>query len=605
MVKHLLTLTAVLMLAVSAQARIIQPGENQVWWGYFNESDFSESDILIGTGSATALMAGIYIPANHDNLKGATIKSVRVYFGESVVSSLSGLRIWVSSTLPDKVDNADYVQVTLGTISAGANDFNLRTPYEIGSEGFYIGYYVKSTTGYFLRCGGSDAANSLWVGNPATNMSWSDLNGNGLGKLAFQILVEGGTFEANSATAEDFGENFVLLGESAKVPITITNKGENAITSISYTITSEDGSETPEETISIDPLAFNSSRAIDVEFPSGEEPRKSTTTFTITKVNGEPNAATNNSAKGTLITMTEMFAVKPVIEEFTGTWCGWCPRGIVGLEKVHETYGDQVVLIAAHNDDPMTITAYNSVVSAYADGFPASITDRRHSADPSFSSLKEVLSVAFNRIAPASIELAAEWETPEQKSVIFNTKTKFGYSDSNGKFAIAFVLTEDGMTGTGSNWAQANYYSGQSAGSDMAWWSRQGSSVTGVEFNHVAVAGWSVKSGVTNSVSSTIEAGIEQAYKYTGKIGTASLSLIQDKTKLKAVALLIDRNDGTIVNAVQTTIAEDATGINFASSKDDMPAAFYSIDGRKLSTAEKGINIVRMTDGTVKKVLVK
>ena len=50
MVKQLLTLIAALLLAVNSQAKSIEPGSNQIWWGYFNESDFEVGDNLIGTG---------------------------------------------------------------------------------------------------------------------------------------------------------------------------------------------------------------------------------------------------------------------------------------------------------------------------------------------------------------------------------------------------------------------------------------------------------------------------------------------------------------------------------------------------------------------------
>jgi hypothetical protein len=262
MMKHLLTMTAALLLAVSAQARIIEAGEGQTWWGYFNEGDFSTRESLLGTGSAMALMAGIYIPENHQSLKGATIKAVRVYVKGTVVSNLSDMKIWISKELPNKVDDADYVQSDLGTITADANDFSLTTPYEIGSEGFYIGYYVNSSTGYFLRCGGTDARNSFWVGNPTSNMSWQDLYGNGFGKLAFQILVDGAVFNDCCATAEDFGPSYVVQGEESTVPITLTNLGKQAITSISYTIATEGGGVTPERTLAVGNLAFNNSSVI-------------------------------------------------------------------------------------------------------------------------------------------------------------------------------------------------------------------------------------------------------------------------------------------------------------------------------------------------------
>ena len=610
MKKLLLIIAAAFMLAESAQARIINPSDGQVWWGYFNESDFETADYTVGTGQAMTLMAGIYIPAGHEQLGQATIAAVRVYFASSAVSSLSNLKIWISKELPDKIADADFTQTTLGTLTAGANDFKLRTPYEVGGEGFYIGYSVKSTTGYFIRCGGTDAPNAYWIGNPEAGMSWTDLNGNGLGKLAFQILVEGGNFQTNSATVEDFGLNMVLQGEEASVPITVKNMGANPIENISYTIATDGGEPAGETEVPLGSLSLGGSKTLSIPFPSDAETRKYQKTFTVTKVNGQPNAATNPSGTGFLITLKDKQPVTPVVEEFTGTWCGWCPRGTVGMEKVHETYGDQVVQIAAHNGDVMAISEYQPVIMTYAGGFPSSITDRQFEADPSFSGLKSAIAQAFSRVAPAAISLAAEWDSDEQQKVIFNTSTRFSFDDANGQYGIALVLVEDGLKGTASGWAQSNYYSGSGTG-DMAWWGSQGSSVTGLEYNHVAVAAWSPQSGIDGSVAETISASVKQQFSYTGDI--ASNTLIQDKSKLKAVAMLIDRTNGTIVNAAQADIMAHGTGIAaVASSGSNKAEAIYSVDGRqivngKLSNGKlpRGLNIVRMSDGTVRKVLVK
>ena len=596
-------LTAALMLAVFAQAKVITPEENQVWWGYFNESDFDVCDYTIGTGQAMTLMAAIYVPAGHEQLGNASVCGFRIYLSSSVVSSLSNLKFWISKELPNSATAASVKMTTLGTLTAGANDYKLRIPYEVNNEGFYVGYSVKSTTGYFIRSGGNDAPNSFFVGNPESGMDWSDLNGNGLGKLAFQILVEGGKFVTNSATVEDFGQNMVLQGQTASIPLKITNMGADPINTISYTIATEGGSTTEEKEISLNSLTLNGTKTVNIPFASDEETKKYQKTFTITQVNGKPNAAKENSAEGFLITLKEKHTVRPVIEEFTGTWCGWCPRGIVGMEKIHETYGDQVVQIAVHSGDVMAISAYNSILNTYASGYPSSIIDRRYETDPSFANLKSVLATAFSRVAPAAIELNAEWESTSQNKVVFNTTTHFSYNDDAAQYAIAFVLVEDGLKGTGSSWAQTNNYSGGGSGGDMAFWYKSGSSVSGIEYNHVAVAGWSVQNGVGGSVSQVIDVNTAQKYSYTGSI--SGNSLIQDKSKLKAIALLIDRLDGTIVNAAQSEIHEHGTAVSSVTADSNVPAARYTLDGRMLQTSQKGINIVRMNDGTVKKILVK
>ena len=604
MKKQLLMFTALLLLAAGVQARIITPAKNQVWWGYFSENDFSTADLTIGTGKAMTLMAAIYVPANHEQLGNANIIAARVYLASNVVSTLSGLKIWVSKTLPQKASDADVVLSTLGTLTAGANDFKLRSPYAVNNEGFYIGYSVKSTTGYFIRSGGKDAPNAFLVGNPEEGMAWTDLNGNGLGKLAFQILVQDGNFQDNCVTVDDFEQNVVVQGQQVNVPIKITNQGANDVSSISYTIGTEGGSTTEEKTVSVGPLALNDFTTLNIPFASDEQARKLQKTFTVTQVNGNPNTAKKSSGQGFLISVKKKQSVTPVIEEFTGTWCGWCPRGIVGMDKVHEAYGDQVVQIAAHSGDIMAISEYQPVINTYTEGYPNSITDRRYVADPSYSTLVATLNKAFARVAQGSIDLQAEWSSNFKTKVVFNTTTRFSYNDDDGQYGIAYLLVEDGLTGTGSNWSQTNYYSGQTVGGDMTWWCQAASTVTGITYNHVVVAGWEALNGVNGSVNPTIVADEEQEYSYSASI--SGKSLIQDKTKLKAVVLLIDRATGMIVNAAQSAIADFGTAVSTVQGAEKSAQRdVYDLSGRKLSVSQKGINIIRMNDGTVKKVLMK
>ena len=110
--------------------------------------------------------------------------------------------------------------------------------------------------------------------------------------------------------------------------------------------------------------------------------------------------------------------------------------------------------------------------------------------------------------------------------------------------------------------------------------------------------------GVNGSVNPTIVADEEQEYSYSASI--SGKSLIQDKTKLKAVVLLIDRATGMIVNAAQSAIADFGTAVSTVQGAEkNAQRDVYDLSGRKLSVSQKGINIIRMNDGTVKKVLMK
>ena len=607
--KRSLLLLVTLFVATIGNAEITVE-ENQMWWGYFDESNASNLpyDGHVGNSTKCTIDAAIHIPVSEEIVSGGSIKAIRLWLGNDISAISSTLRVWISTSLPDKTTTrADYKQtISRADIVGGLNEIVLDSAFVVNHRDIYVGYtFSISKKASPVMAYGNDMAEAFYYRlSSGTNYGdWTDYNGKGKGHLALQVLVEYDAIPTNCVTVADFGGAMLFKGKSTTLPITITNKGTNAVKSIAYTITSDQGEPSEETRKTFSTLAYNASKTFNIRFYADETHGKSIKTFTVTKVNDEPNTAYSNSGQGFIITLKEQMPVTPVIEEFTGTWCGWCPRGIVGMDKVHEAYGDQVVQIAAHAGDIMEISAYSDVINTYASGYPTSTTDRQFSADPSFSSLKNALNSSFNRVALGAIELSAEWETAEQKTVIFNTTTRFSFTDYKDQYAIAFVLVEDGLTGTGSSWAQQNYYSGQSTGGDMTWWNQQGSPVTGISFNHVAVAGWNVKNGVNGSVNPDIDADIEQKYSFKGSI--SGNSLIQDKTKLRAVALLIDRSTGNVENAAQSEIEDFATAISSASSNSEMPAAIYSLDGRNLPAVQKGINIIRMTDGTVKKVLVK
>ena len=64
--------------------------------------------------------------------------------------------------------------------------------------------------------------------------------------------------------------------------------------------------------------------------------------------NGNDNQATEKSTDITLSTLEHFIPRNVVVEEFTGTGCGWCPRGLVGMEKLRQTFGDRFIGIGIH-----------------------------------------------------------------------------------------------------------------------------------------------------------------------------------------------------------------------------------------------------------------
>lgn len=536
----------------------ITPGAGETWWGYFTDNDANAANFsAYGVNTLANYEAAIKIVKNDPIMGNATVKAMRLWLNSTTIPKITSLKIWVTKTLKLNAEGVLYVQdVDLSTLTAGANDIALNTPFAINNTVTYFGYTMTlSSQDYSIMNGGEYEPNTFFFRATAQQTNWSSVTNHG--KLALQLLGEGVNIPQNAAifTNKNLGTHNYQVGDEAVVPVTIKNKGENNITSVSYIITSNNdpSTATPEVTVPINNISNGATATFDVSFDTSE-PLRDTRTVTITKVNGQPNdaPAADCVASGQFTVVSFLFTRVPVIEEFTGTWCGWCPRGFVGMETAHEKFGDQVVLIAAHNGDPMEISDYNPVMSTVS-GFPDARANRATDFDPNPDAIESMINQSMLEVPVGMVQVTAQWNDEEMKTIKMDATSKFAFAEENTNYGIAFVLTEDGMKGTSSSWAQSNYYSGQSGYPDyMSWWCSQGSKVSGLEYNFVAVGAWQIASGFNGSVKTSFEAGEVMPFSYTADISTKTL--IQDKSKLKVVALLIDRNANKIINAWQTTI---------------------------------------------------
>ena len=556
------SLLCFLPLCTNAATAISRAGGEQLWWGYFTDNDAGSLpyDGFLGYSQATTIDAAICIPASHPIAGEGTVKAVRFWLGDNISAISSDVTLWISASLPDKVSEAAYKQtIPKSELKSRLNEIALTSPYSINNGKCYIGYSFEINARSFPVMGGGKEVENSWFYR-VEGGSWENFYGESYGNLALQVLLEGVTLASHSATPSDFGTHYAQTGSTESIPVEIFNYGKESITSVSYTI-STNGNVSSEQTISLSSLAFNNSTTVSIPFPADNDTRKYEKTLTITKVNGVANEAARKSATGALITISETMTPTPVVEEFTGTWCGWCTIGFDGMEKAHETFGDKAVLIAVHSGDPMEISDYNPVASR-ASSYPSSLINRSMDVYPSAGNLTNSINNSLGGIAIGEIKAKAVWADDAKTKIGISTDTKFAYTEDNGKYGIALVLIEDGMSGTGSSWAQANYISGNSNyASSYPFWYNASERVTGLEFNHVAVAAWDILNGAEGSVKSAFAAG--ETLKYTKEIDIASNSIIQDKSKLKVAVLLIDRTTGNIVNASQTGITEGAEDSSF------------------------------------------
>jgi len=566
--------------------------DDDIWWGYFTESDVNASNYRgVGNSEIEDFEAAIYIPENHPIVGGADIKAVRIWFG-STVTALTKLKLWISPSLTEYASGAYYTQdVDVSTLVEGANDIVLNTPWHVDGRAFYVGYTLGISSAVNpIMGGGTWVENSYFVRCVTNVPDWDAYDS--FGKLAMQFQLDGIELPYYAVMPSDFGTLYVQQGETASTSMRITNLGQMPVNSIGYTVTT-DGITSEEQRVTFSSLAFGESRTVTIRLDADAVTGRHDKLLTVTTVCDEPNEANTKTAQGCLLTLREKPVPVPVVEEFTGTWCGWCPNGIEGMKAVHAEYGDQVVLIAVHKSDIMETADYRGVETP--SGYPGSRIDREKATYPTASSLRYYINNQLSRTTVGSVKATAMWTNDEQTAVRIDTRTLFEYDDYAGDYALAYVLLEDGMHGTGSGWAQSNFMSGdESYKESMPEWYAAPSRVSGLEFDHVAVAAWSIVDGVEGSVPTRFKAGEDLAYSFNADISRNSL--IQDKSKLKAVVLLLDRATGGIVNAAQTEIKDYTTGIESLSQSDAVRVDYFTLDGARVQSPVKGLYIRRTTD---------
>ena len=598
-----------MMMAVWGMAQIT-PGENQGWWGYAG-SDTKKGSL--GVRSTDTYHCAVFVPGDHAVAKGKTIKAVR--FG-LLAPNATGTKVWIASKLPATIDGKNCLQVIdvpdseLGKENI---DVALTAPYAIPAEGVYVGYSFTITQlsvqadNYPVLITGTDQANGLILKTDNAITEWGDLNGNGYGVLFLQLLLEG-EFADNQVSPSDFGPIYAKTGESVKTSVTVKNMGISPLNSIDYTITT-DGVVGEEQHLDLtSPIAFGSMGSVTVTIPAEEKQSVKEKTLTITKVNGNANTIAEKSAQFTLYSVSEFIDRNVVVEEFTGTGCGWCPRGLVGMEKLRNTFGDRFIGIGIHrynNSDAMYIASYAPVSFR---GAPSCRIDRGEQIDPYYGTAYDVCDdfrAAIVIPGLGTVEVSGMFD--EAFTSVAATAKATPLFD--GQYSVELALVADGLTGTGSGWNQSNYYYQYSASQlpdDLAPFAKNGeygkSSVSGLTFNDVVIASC-YASGNNKIESQELTSGESADFALTLSLPTnTTLKNALLKDQIYVVAIMLD-SEGKVVNAAKSRVKEyEPSAIRTTGSAAATEAARYSLDGRQLSAPQRGINIVRMSDGRTVKV---
>jgi len=524
----------------------------QAWWDAYNSN---ATWYVNGTRKAERYYLATHITRDLIVGEDVTIEGISIPFRSYMMKDVE---FWVSKSLPEFGGKADLETVTMegGTGNYQVGQFSGK--HAIPEEGLYVGcsFTIEDASDYnstypinYMAYAEARKEGCLFA--TTSNPSWRSLPG----ELRARIL-SGGKFQDYGAIfdTQDLGSIYTIQGEENIINMNVKQTGMVPISSFKYVI-EEDGRVIADGVCKSDLNSFMGTTEVGILIPSDGEAKMYNRTIRITEVNCQLNGTESTTTKMRQFNLIEKPEYMPLFEEFTGTWCGWCVRGLIAMERAAKEYSDKAALIAVHSGDPMAVEAYNPIIDKYCTGYPGGISNRKDDTGISLGTVTSYVSNSLGTISPAAIEATAQWEDQGQTAISVKTKTTFQTNLPDGNYAIAYILTADGLTGTDYGWRQSNYYSGgNESDPELQEWCNRPSSVEGVVYNHVAVAAWQPEYGVSGSVEKNIKAGETQEYNFTADI--SDNTIIQDKSKLRMITLLLDANTGEFINAAQTTISQ-------------------------------------------------
>lgn len=587
--------------------------DNQRLLGYNTGDAF---DGTLGFGTALDIRLGsLLLPEMLEKYDGAKVVGIRYALADPL--PVSKVAIVEEGSTTDAVSKA-----LSGTCVAGWNTVMFDEPYTIDdTTPFYICYDVSLSSAYSIYIYNSDNPHEngfMGYANFGSGVQWSALTGTGgvlLGDLAIQAIVESDNFSSRSLSPQDFGTFFVGLNTTRDLTLNVTNDGAG-VSNFSYVVT-VDGTPGEEQLCELaQPAGVGESFKATIPVQSQAEIGTVPMEVKITKVNGEANEAAANTANGTLNTISRIFKQNVVVEEFTGTGCGYCPRGLAGMEMMAEKYPDNFIGVGIHQyntGDPM----YNSnYASLNWSGAPNCVLNRNGQyIDPfygSSNSITEDFEKAMDNIPMLEVTVSGVWN--EDSTTV--TATANVESLVSGQYNIDFVLVADSVQGSSSSWRQANYFASYSAASlnndpyltKFCKNGEYGSSYFAYAFDDVLIG--SSYSGTRNNakLDALVADQVTTAtYELAMPVKTTLKKAI-DKKKVSVVAIVYDPSTGAILNAGKNRNITAATGIQGVSGESNATAvevARYNAAGQRIDAPQKGLNIVRLANGKTYKEIVK
>ena len=593
--------------------------DNQKLMGPYTTDDVATSEQGLGLPSYPGeLGVGALLEASElKRFDGGNI--IKIRYGLANAAKVSSVFIYLVGA--DGQMTELFTEPVTGTSVAGWNEVTLSKPYTLdltGCEGLLMGFdytQINANTieAFPLSVTGDVATTTFVYGNLGQGNGWYNIGAESYGSLSVQAVVEKDWPDYDLSLDNLKAYAYNKAGEKETFTFSISSYGKNVPQTYALDVAVDGQVVTTYETpvaLSDGTSALTGNIVLPAELAAGKHMLK----LSVAKINGEVPA--NNTADDVV---TDQFTVytqsfphqKQLVEHFTSTSCTYCPLGDAVLTAL-EGKRDDIARVSVHGiqnpnyPDPYYIKACDTImVYEESNAFPTASYNRiafdfgtgqgltlaqtlgynANYKDQVATWLSESIDENGNEYPSfASINVAANYNPTDGKlTVKVNGETIEGFTQVMGEDAVLNVcLVEDGLVSRQLN---------------------NGNWITAYTHNNV------LRKYVSKATGDAINFN-GNSYENDYVVDFAS----NWKPEKMRVVAFISRPlmsesifDKFVTNTETAALTVgDPAGIESAKgdANDVSEVARYTTNGVRLSAPQKGINIVKMSNGETRKVVV-
>ena len=592
-------------------------------WGYYGGDG---TDLgTIGSGG-TEYGVAIFVPGD-GALKGGSIEGVKIPVNDG--SAVTSMKAWITTdkSLSTVLNCARQIDVALDSIPKGLitkerDEIYVTVMFDsafaIPEEGCYLGYTfgVKVEnyfpTDYYAIPLHDYTFNDRGLYLYANNIGeWGEY-GSTMGVSGMMALISGISMAKYDLTFSQFTEKILCADKRYSIPVVVNANAQVSIDSIEYRVKIGDFEEARVDSLSIS-AGIAKQAVLNVVVPAPADAGEYVVELQILNVNGEENSSVATVTSSPVRVVSREETRNTLMEEYTGAKCGWCSRGIVGMEVLREKYGDRFVGIAIHQftasvaQDAMYFKNYRYHGMSSA---PNCLLDNKINADPYYGTGYYYNICGdfeqYNSILPlVDIDLSAEW-TDADKTTVRVDADVVGLCP--GDYTISYALTADNLHGTTTPWAQANYMASCEPSSQLinndpnltpyASGGVYGQTVLYPYFNDVLV-GSSYNEARENLATSLGSLATEETKhnSYTMTLPTTPASLRtqlgENKDKIYAIAVVWDKK-GQVAQAKRVLVSVPASIMSNEGGEREVRGVreAFNLAGQRVDEDYKGIVVL-------------